>query len=597
MKIPLSTSKYTRLIVYAAVSVLLANFFLAAKASAATTSWTSSTDGLWQDSANWDNGAPQIGDEVIIENYATSKVVTVDAATPLENLDISSLKVWTPNTLRLINQSSELKVQGIADVAYGGVLWVDGGNFNGRLSVNDSATLRASAGSVLTNRLDVHGQPGQAAKVDVTGGNLTSSGDFRVGSFGGTSGEVAISGGSVKVAGVLYLGSTGDSDIATLEVSNTGLFEAGAIILAKGAGSSSITIKDGGALQFNSSAPSISTSGAGWSIALSSGVIAYRDVVDADINNSIISSKVDFFGNNAFRLNNSANDTNLVSYTFDAGENASHQYQSLELTGAASIWTTTGTTTIGANGAIRISDSGNAGLNASIQNFGTIAVTNSQTYWQKDVVVSGSYASDGASTSTFSGDVSVGSNGVLVGQSGAKMVFQSGLNIASTNTNFDLSISTAQFSTGSDSEHIVNLTGSGSLDQGASLSVPPDFLIGTLKIDLNNTLALTGASGVNALYIGTLDLSDWDITGPALDGSLSSAFDLSAGINVYYDSNLASNSFLGGGTYDLWSGGQLIAFSAIPEPSVVALLLTCALLFLGVRRARCAGQRLCEDLR
>src|SRR5258707_994014 len=74
------------------------------KAFGASSIWTNSTDGLWRVGTNWTQGAPTNNVQAWITN-ANSKTVTIDPATPADNLTVARIQLWAPanttNTLSL----------------------------------------------------------------------------------------------------------------------------------------------------------------------------------------------------------------------------------------------------------------------------------------------------------------------------------------------------------------------------------------------------------------------------------------------------------------------------------------------------------------
>ena len=80
----------------------------------------------------------------------------------------------------------------------------------------------------------------------------------------------------------------------------------------------------------------------------------------------------------------------------------------------------------------------------------------------------------------------------------------------------------------------------------------------------NNSVVTFGGGFVNngTLYLDTILLADFatDIGDGILDAIVGNGF------NVYYNAFAAANHYLGGLTYDLASGGQLIAYQGAGEP-------------------------------
>jgi hypothetical protein len=218
--------------------------------------------------------------------------------------------------------------------------------------------------------------------------------------------------------------------------------------------------------------------------------------------------------------------------------------------------------TIGSGGAMLVSNT--VGTVASIvTNLGTIRVENSLVTWVSNVVVRGSYISD-PSTNTFQQNVTVSTNGSLVGGVGDLFDFKKNLIINSTNTaQFNLASSIVSFSGGVSQTNAV--TG---FDVGAVLAgfTATNFAYGTLTLTNSSTLVLEsgGGSYTKALYLGFLDLN----------GNSNLVSDISSAFNVYYlgSEYESDNAYLGNRTFTLSGGGYLIPIVSIPEPSIWSLL-------------------------
>lgn len=522
----------------------------------AQTAWISDSDGLWQDSGNWNNGAPASNDVTI--NNEGAKTITLDDSAGPPNLSVTSIKLsGAGNVLELANANSTLSVDGSGfglEVFGGGTLQIDGGNLNIAYSgsIGYSGTVSLLSGNVTVgDDLAVNGD--SIARLDIAGGSFNVTRKSYIGFFGASSGEVNVTGGIFRTD--LNIGSlTGGT--AKLTVSDAGVFESLGIYAQN---TTDIVISNGGAIQFTTATPYIGETSEDSSLKLDGGVVSYRGVAGADIANANV-AKFDFTGNNAFRLNASSNDTSLASYTFNTGEN----YQALQLTGANSVWTTTGATTIGAGGELRAFDATDAVVNAELQSAGAIRIENSQVSFQKNVTVT--------------------SSGALLGDAVGIFDFQKDVTIQSANAaGSSLQQATFRFSGGGN--HALDLAGSGFSEDGDDRIIgQSNFDLGVLKIDVGNKLTLLGDTGTNALYISLFDLTGWDVSPGELDSSLTNALSLADGINIYYDSTLAGNSYLNAQNYDLWGGGQLIA--AIPEVSTIHLVLAGLVICAVLRRKR-----------
>src|SRR5438034_2253168 len=112
-------------LIVSALSPMLLN-----PAFAATTfdGWTNSASGLWRVASNWSSNAPNSTFNFIFITNATSKIVTIDAATPSTNLSIQKLTISAPtgstNTLALVSLTTNLPLQlsSTLTVDRGGVL-------------------------------------------------------------------------------------------------------------------------------------------------------------------------------------------------------------------------------------------------------------------------------------------------------------------------------------------------------------------------------------------------------------------------------------------------------------------------------------------
>src|SRR5260370_30341835 len=58
--------------------------------------WTSPSSGYWADTNNWSGHSAPIDISTVLITNVNTKIVTIDAATPVANLTIASLKISAP---------------------------------------------------------------------------------------------------------------------------------------------------------------------------------------------------------------------------------------------------------------------------------------------------------------------------------------------------------------------------------------------------------------------------------------------------------------------------------------------------------------------
>jgi hypothetical protein len=195
-----------------------------------------------------------------------------------------------------------------------------------------------------------------------------------------------------------------------------------------------------------------------------------------------------------------------------------------------------------------------------VTNFGTFKTTDAT------VTFTGSYTENGLFLSDPSDnhyvDLILGETGALQGGVGDRFIVIGDL-LSSSEASVLWGTEAAElaFASGADGVHTLAYTGA---DRGASASGYEDnFAWGTLTLDAGQSLQLTDGDDVagGALYVGLLALAD---------GLDQIAGITSAGMNLYYQPDLAGNEYLGGQRYALSGGGEI---APVPEPGTAALLL------------------------
>ncbi|MEJ2071493.1 MAG: hypothetical protein P8X58_14030, partial [Syntrophobacterales bacterium] len=230
-------------------------------------------------------------------------------------------------------------------------------------------------------------------------------------------------------------------------------------------------------------------------------------------------------------------------------------------------------------------------VTGDVINDGTVKTTNATVTWNGNFTIGtdigyGAYISDHAKQ-TFTGDLTVGADGYLVGASQDLFIITGDFINHSTNAdNWNTGLSVAIFTKGNStplSGHYFYIPGEDNDSPGDVLvtAVTHNFAWGTLNI-LGQTVHLfdgnTGNNGT-AQYVGGL-------VGAKVNWFTKMVYNIfnddDDPINIYYDPDLLVNFYLHGLTYDLagTGGGQLIPFHTPLPPS--ALLLGSGLLGLGL---------------
>jgi hypothetical protein len=219
-------------------------------------------------------------------------------------------------------------------------------------------------------------------------------------------------------------------------------------------------------------------------------------------------------------------------------------------------------------------------FNGAVTNNGTIHTNFGTASYAGTFTNNGTVISD-PSTQTFAGDLVEGTTGVIQAAAGDRYVVEGGfLNSSTQNTAWNTSGAILAFAAGGASAlHTLALAGA---DLGAGAAgYQNNFAWNTLALDANQSLTLTdGISAANVAFYTDV-LSGAVISGNSISNITGNDF------NIYYNPLFAANAYLGGLTYNLASGGQLIADSVpTPEPAAGVLLAGFVLILAGLRPRR-----------
>jgi len=556
----------------------------------------SDSGSLWQVSSSITLGQGSSTDnQLIISNGASVTATSVNMGNIASGNIPSGGRLTVTGTNSTLTLSSSMNV---GDEGYANeVILSNGGRIEdssssigaGAVSSSNNTATISGPGSIWTNSgASVNfrvGQNGAGNSLIITNGGTLYTTLARVGDLvTSTSNSVVVTGiGSLwQDSSTVSVGSN-----ATTKGSGNILVERGAILetigLNAGLDGSGTISNIGAVYQFRSATLTITPNTVG-AIAISNGVVSFRDVALADVKGNWTGNltNMSFTGNNAFRLNNSSNTTSGQDYTFTSSLGSTN-YTRLEMVNGGTLWRSA-QLTIGGNGSMLASNT-TGRVAAAVTNAGVIKVVDSVMTWSSNVVIRGSYISD-PSTNIFTADATVDPSGVVQGGAGDRFEFQKGFLVHSShNLGFKLDDSSVVFTGGG--LHTNTITGSdlggSNIAYEAAFGYGTNFAYGELHLGSIADIIcfLSGdAAPSNALYVGWLDLFN----------STSHITNLIAptSINIYYAADDTRNAYLGGATYQLLDhngldGGFLLP--VIPEPSSLTMLASVAILFL-MRRGR-----------
>ena len=248
----------------------------------ADTAWIWPVSEFWRNASNWSEGVPTLNATFIYITNANSKTVTVDAGTPLANLEIDSLELSAPagQTNGLLLESlgaNPFRVIGVMAVNGGGLvqltnstLFIDGETaanldvnagqldlLSGEINLSEFSRLRVGVGgtgnvNVVSGALhsedefDVGvGSPGSRGFVTIKGGNVFSGTLLSIGTDPGTFGEMIVNGGTLVATNDLFVTRIGDDGSGTLALQN-GTIEFGDVSVGRNAGARGVWNISGG---------------------------------------------------------------------------------------------------------------------------------------------------------------------------------------------------------------------------------------------------------------------------------------------------------------------------------------------------------------
>jgi PEP-CTERM motif len=191
-------------------------------------------------------------------------------------------------------------------------------------------------------------------------------------------------------------------------------------------------------------------------------------------------------------------------------------------------------------------------LSGDVTNNGTVKVENATASFDGTFQNNGAYISD-PSKQSFN-NLDIGTAGYI--QAGVGDRFNIGGNF------INLSTVDAQWNTGG---AILTFTGAAGTSHDFELGAGSDW--NQLVLQDGNMLVLS-SSGANYDVLNVIGLAGLDIVGDTVTNI--QGVD---GLTIFYNPDVAENKGLGGLTYNLFGGGQLVA-EAVPEPASWALMIT-----------------------
>jgi len=434
----------------------------------------------------------------------------------------------------------------------------------------------------------------QEPQFRLTGSNLTNAGTLNlngaivtgpaslVNTYGGSiNGKGTISTPFINSGGVLSL--TGGGLNVTQAFTNTGTIQLSAITasLVGGAITNSGNIQGYGNIGNN-----ITNAGTmeaiGGTLSLSGSVTnAISGLITASpgnkflansglpVNSGVINLTGGTFDNGGKAINNLGQISGYGTFRAGTGSNGLTNNGSVTFTGGST--TVNGDVTNASGKTIKVAYNP-ATFTGNITNNGIFKTTSATVTFTGSFTNNGLFTSDPA-TQNFLGDLVIGTNGALQGSVGD--IFNVTGNIVNNSTlNSAFDIRAAKLAFTGPGAHQLTWTGA---DLGSTpTGYTNNFAIGTFVLPTGASLTLLDGNATpgGALYVSSLDLADGVAQISSITGN---------GLNIYYDSTLADNAYLGDQTYSL-SGGGVVA--PVPEPSSVLLFAMASVFATGLSR-RC----------
>ncbi len=399
----------------------------------------------------------------------------------------------------------------------------------------------------------------------------------------GNSGNQLIitNGGLVTAGGLVNVGIASSGVNNSLRVVDDGVLETAAGLSTGGAAGNTIS-NIGGVFQFTTVSPSISPAAAG-RIAVTDGVIAYRNVATANIYNSQVSNIV-FAGDNTFRLNSASNTTASQTYNFTTALGPTN-FARLEMINGDTAYRG-GDITIGGGGSMLVSNT-RATITGILTNLGAFSSVNAQATFQSAVYNNGTWATD-PTTNTFASSYTVGTLGSITMTAGDVMIFNNDFINTSTQSNTYNTL---------DGKFLFNgvATTQRFYTAGHELGQAPTSPINTNRL-AGNEIGFTNNFALGTFEIAnfsTVRVSDaFSLLGPGTNDNLRAALYVDnlfmfansflivdTNVTVYFkNSNDWSNA-----NFALLGDGELHQLF-IPEPSVLLLLTMAAVIVRHARR-------------
>jgi hypothetical protein len=580
--------------VYYAISALAVSL-LPITAQAASSTWTGTTSGAWEQKTNW-------GAAVAYPNsYSDQATIPYLAARPTVSLSSAVLLGGGGTALTISAKSSNGTVNAL-DITSSGLLGMQGGiSIGARRTMTIEGTLRNDAASSAT-AYTISGSPimngGTLSSLNGGVWNLSSG----IGGYGTISAPITTAGNISATVANQTLHVTGDVTSTSQRGIGNGSYVSGAVLSIEGghiiggmdnynkvnmrgtfdnvvlySDGGYNTANPGGWNSYNLTGNSSWNNGAlnimnfnGYKMDMTGTVTNYAGYVDKGVN--VGSGTLNNPGSSVTTILNAGLVTLAGgSITGAAGSQGFSFGTNVRVNGGNNTISTP--VTITPNGSLAVSNNSNLTIkNTTLTNSGgatisnesgsTVHVVNSTVNWG-NFANNGAYISD-PSTQTFS-TLTVGSTGYLTGATGDIFKITGDfINNSAENNAWNTLQAALAFATGTATTHKIALGGA---DLGrTSVGFTNNFAWNSLDLS-GQTLILSdgNATSGGALYVSQLEGLTFDSTGSTVTDIIGNGF------NIYYDPS--ADLALGGKTFNLEGGGILAPDTApVPEPGTLMLL-------------------------